>query len=1113
VDDDTQFPLFPPDGLSQAEPPPQAFQQRVNAATPGLQDQPASARLADGSLVVVFRSKSTNDFGTSAAGNIQARIFNADGSIRPVAAGATPVLAAADGELLVNNLTNAMQWQPAVAPLADGGFVVVWSDEHLHDITGTANSPQVHYSVMGRAFNADGSPRGAQFRINEQDAGYEWNPQIVTQATGELVVAWVAKAKAAPALIGSDGRQKAHLVFRRFDGTSLEPLGGDVVATAELPVDQLPDADFASRDGIDRCYPTLIANQGEGFSRFALSWFAGNPDASGDDDRLLRISFTRGGHPDWAAPAADRIDAPSSPVGGVQLRDLHSVSLNWHPIGWGSPSLHLWSERNSSTGLSSIRARFFTPGGDPMGEAFSIVSDASRELRYPKALGLPDGRTLISYTVNSLGGDPAQVRIQAITMGGDPSPIGDQAVFTALNGGIGSNTSDADLIQLAQGQLALLVPAYNQAGDSSNLVLLQGLPLAEVPVLPPPPPNPDPDTGGGHDDCLILIHGIDNGPSGGAFSSWEPPRYPNSEAARKRFQQSLFDQGHRDSDLIQIDFEASSGWGAGNFAGSFPDYSVALVPDGALGPVSLPYATSTDADGGSGSGSLLWRSPANTLAMRVELQGTRLGSGGAENPGIGRIDDSNDVDRGFSTTPSLEQYSQGQWLELVPGSSPTASSLTLRLDRPALALGFYLIGRETGKAPLRISLQLADGSRLDNPSLWPEGASTGNLVPSGVNTYGDGSVQFIGLQVDADCSPIVALTLTETVVADAQGQRLDDIVALDDLIVLPVAGSGTPADLGTPEFPQPAKLHSLEPQLPGGTHLKLDASQPNDRDHHVFTSNAPDWIDVQANLDVTVWAEASGQWTNLHVASHVGSKAADGSLLPGSGEVLGLAGLQRFSLTTTDLAAGATTIVLPDGNNGFFLDDVFSDQQSDRGQSPAARLQGVEVIRMGDGPGTSIVDLTSTRFSVGDVVVFGGSIEGSRSVFWGSAADDTFVAAGAHSWVNAGAGHNEIVLAPYRGKDKLTYGAGGGANDVITHFEPWRDQLVLVGGSDKESPTLVAAESGPDSINGDALLSWGGNSLRLVGQASLAWEWSQGGGSGGGTPSVPWLVRQAAPYS
>jgi len=70
------------------------------------------------------------------------------------------------------------QFQPDVAVFNDGSFVVVWSKE------GAQTS-----SIVGRRFNANGSPNGGAFTISAR-AQFAFNPVVATSGDGTFDVAW-----------------------------------------------------------------------------------------------------------------------------------------------------------------------------------------------------------------------------------------------------------------------------------------------------------------------------------------------------------------------------------------------------------------------------------------------------------------------------------------------------------------------------------------------------------------------------------------------------------------------------------------------------------------------------------------------------------------------------------------------------------------------------------------------------------------------------------------------------------------------------------------------------------------------------------------------------------
>ncbi len=140
---------------------------QVNTYTTNNQYSPAVAAEADGGFVVVWESLGSPGSDTS-EWSIQGRCYAADGS--PLAA-----------QFQVNTYTTGSQQAPDVAPLAGGGFVVVWAG---------GGSPGVTWTVQGRRYGADGSPLGAPFQISTWSSSHQSRPAVAAGADGGFVVVW-----------------------------------------------------------------------------------------------------------------------------------------------------------------------------------------------------------------------------------------------------------------------------------------------------------------------------------------------------------------------------------------------------------------------------------------------------------------------------------------------------------------------------------------------------------------------------------------------------------------------------------------------------------------------------------------------------------------------------------------------------------------------------------------------------------------------------------------------------------------------------------------------------------------------------------------------------------
>jgi hypothetical protein len=102
--------------------------------------------------------------------DIFGRIYNAQGS-------------AESSEITVNTSTQHFQIQPAVAVLMNGGFVVCWASRH-------GNFDTDGYRIYGQMFHPDGEKMGAEFLVNSFTDYDHQIPAIAPLADSGFVVCW-----------------------------------------------------------------------------------------------------------------------------------------------------------------------------------------------------------------------------------------------------------------------------------------------------------------------------------------------------------------------------------------------------------------------------------------------------------------------------------------------------------------------------------------------------------------------------------------------------------------------------------------------------------------------------------------------------------------------------------------------------------------------------------------------------------------------------------------------------------------------------------------------------------------------------------------------------------
>lgn len=177
---------------------------QVNQFTSYNQRSPAVAALADGRFILVWVSEqerfgetllaspygpASSKAALSASVDIYARLFNAGG-------------APAGDEFLVNTASNLCA-NPRVAAAADGSFLVTWSERDL-------TLPSNGWDIWARPFSPAGAG-GAASRINTYQYGDQFLPSV-SAADGEYLAVWTS--------LGQDGSwEGVYGQFLRLDGS------------------------------------------------------------------------------------------------------------------------------------------------------------------------------------------------------------------------------------------------------------------------------------------------------------------------------------------------------------------------------------------------------------------------------------------------------------------------------------------------------------------------------------------------------------------------------------------------------------------------------------------------------------------------------------------------------------------------------------------------------------------------------------------------------------------------------------------------------------------------------------------------------------------------------
>jgi hypothetical protein len=255
---------------------------RVNSWTTGDQYGVAAAFDAAGNLVLVWQSQG-QDGGLS---GIFGQRFDAGGLLR-------------GAEFRVNAYTTGSQWAISVAADAAGDFIVAWTS------TGQDGSGTGAYA---RRFDATGSARGGEFRINGYTTAAQSAPAVVSDPVGNFVVAWAS--------YGQDG--SGYGIFgRRYGGVVPAALAVDLSAAGGSDGNRVLDPNETAT-----VQPSWLNRSGAALSLGGAGLSFSGPSAAGTSYLLA----------DGAASYGTLANGASSPCG-----DCYGLSVQ---VGVTRPASH-----------------------------------------------------------------------------------------------------------------------------------------------------------------------------------------------------------------------------------------------------------------------------------------------------------------------------------------------------------------------------------------------------------------------------------------------------------------------------------------------------------------------------------------------------------------------------------------------------------------------------------------------------------------------------------------------------------------------------------------------------------------------------------------------------
>lgn len=449
----------------------------INTTTNNVQDGPAITALSDGRFVAVWNdfSQTGGDMDNFA---VRGQVFNADGT-------------KAGGEFLVNTTTSNGQFNASVTALADGRFAVAWTDQSAtgDDMSG--------FAIRTQLFNPNGTRSGSEFVANTTTTNNQLDPTITGLADGRFVVAWTDNSQSGDDMDGlavrgqvfnangtrsgaefvvnttTQNDQRQATITALADGRFIVAWRDDSATGGDMSVAAVRGQIFNANGTLsgdeflvntttlnDQKEPTIAALAD---GRFVVAWTdqsATAPDTSQLAVRGQVFDATGGKSGNEFVVNTTTTGSQSLPTIAA-LPDGHFV-MAWVDASAGAPS------------LQDVRAQVFNVDGTKSGSEFVVNTTTLNDQIDPTVTALQDGRFAVSWTDNSLtGGDMSNSAVRAQIF--DPRTAG-----ITLNGSFGDDdfigTLFMDILRGQDGQDRLRGEAGDDVldGEDGNDVLRGG---------------------------------------------------------------------------------------------------------------------------------------------------------------------------------------------------------------------------------------------------------------------------------------------------------------------------------------------------------------------------------------------------------------------------------------------------------------------------------------------------------------------------------------------------------------------------------------------------------------------------------------------------------------
>ncbi len=308
---------------------------------------------------------------------------------------------------------------PDVAGLADGGYVVVWTQE----------AGDVSYHVLAQRFDALGNPVGAEIEVVGEDPNeYSSEPQVAALANGGFAVSFTESlSNDRDVWVNTYGADGTFLSGQSFAApasaesqSAISALGTGFRSVYVLGNDIWMGAAIVNSDAPAGSQEAPSIAELSGGDRYVVTWM----DHNGGDNYRYRV-FEADGTPLTASLQVNNTsDAPSA---GNSTAAVIGLANGGFVIAWAEFSSALQDLQGSS-----VHARIYNANGAQVGGEFVVNSVFKSYQAFPDLVALPDGGFVAVWSDASSGVDSADYNISGQRFDAFGSRVGSQ--FTVNTG-------------------------------------------------------------------------------------------------------------------------------------------------------------------------------------------------------------------------------------------------------------------------------------------------------------------------------------------------------------------------------------------------------------------------------------------------------------------------------------------------------------------------------------------------------------------------------------------------------------------------------------------------------------------------------------------------------